>query len=47
MLIAFPELVTSFLDAEIVVDPNMEIIVPGDRRAIRWRTGIDQHGSDR
>ncbi len=29
ILIAFPELVTYFLDAEIVVDPNMEIIVPG------------------
>jgi len=29
LLIAFPELVTFFLDKEIVVDPNMEIIVPG------------------
>ncbi len=29
ILIAFPEIVTFFLDAEIVVDPNMEIIVPG------------------
>jgi tripartite ATP-independent transporter DctM subunit len=28
LLIAFPELVTFFLDKEIVVDPNMEIIVP-------------------
>jgi tripartite ATP-independent transporter DctM subunit len=28
ILIAFPELVTAFLAAEIVVDPNMEIIVP-------------------
>jgi tripartite ATP-independent transporter DctM subunit len=29
LLIAFPELVTFFLDKEIIVDPNMEIIVPG------------------
>jgi tripartite ATP-independent transporter DctM subunit len=29
LLIAFPEMVTFFLDKEIVVDPNMEIIVPG------------------
>jgi tripartite ATP-independent transporter DctM subunit len=29
ILIAFPEIVTSFLDPEIIVDPNMEIIVPG------------------
>ncbi len=28
ILIAFPGLVTAFLDAEVVVDPNMEIIVP-------------------
>ncbi|MCA0433872.1 MAG: TRAP transporter large permease subunit [Proteobacteria bacterium] len=29
IVIAFPELVTYFLDKEIVVDPNMEITVPG------------------
>ena len=29
ILIAWPELVTFFLDADIVIDPNMEIIVPG------------------
>ena len=29
LLIAFPELVTYFLDAEIVVDPNFQMIVPG------------------
>jgi tripartite ATP-independent transporter DctM subunit len=28
ILIAWPELVTAFLDADVVVDPNMEIIVP-------------------
>jgi hypothetical protein len=30
ILIAWPGLVTNFLDAEIVVDPNFEIIVPGN-----------------
>ena len=41
LLIAFPELVTFFLDKEIVVDPNMEIIVPGGwaGRLIPRRTG--------
>ena len=29
ILIAFPEVVTTFLDKEIVVDPNFEMIVPG------------------
>jgi tripartite ATP-independent transporter DctM subunit len=29
ILIAFPELVTFFLDAEIVVDPNFEMVIPG------------------
>jgi tripartite ATP-independent transporter DctM subunit len=29
ILIAFPEVVTAFLDKEIVVDPNFEMIVPG------------------
>jgi tripartite ATP-independent transporter DctM subunit len=29
ILIAWPELVTFFLDTDIVVDPNMEIIIPG------------------
>jgi tripartite ATP-independent transporter DctM subunit len=29
ILIAWPELVTFFLDEEIVIDPNLEIIVPG------------------
>ncbi len=29
ILIAFPQLVTAFLDEEVVVDPNIEIIVPG------------------
>jgi tripartite ATP-independent transporter DctM subunit len=28
ILIAFPQIVTAFLDADIVVDPNIEIIVP-------------------
>jgi TRAP-type mannitol/chloroaromatic compound transport system permease large subunit len=28
ILIAFPGIVTSFLDAEVVVDPNIEIIAP-------------------
>ncbi len=30
ILIAFPGLVTAFLDADTVVDPNIEIIVPGN-----------------
>ena len=29
ILIAFPEVVTTFLDKEIVVDPNFEMVVPG------------------
>ena len=29
ILIAFPQVVTALLDADIVVDPNIEIIVPG------------------
>ena len=29
ILIAFPQLVTAFLDADIVVDPNFEMVVPG------------------
>ena len=29
ILIFWPGLVTNFLDAEIIVDPNFEIIVPG------------------
>ena len=29
ILIAFPELVTTFLDPEVIVDPNFEMIVPG------------------
>jgi tripartite ATP-independent transporter DctM subunit len=28
ILIAFPQIVTAFLDADLVVDPNIEIIVP-------------------
>jgi hypothetical protein len=28
ILIAWPELVTAFLDADIVVDPNFEMTVP-------------------
>jgi len=29
ILIAFPQLVTAFLEGEIAVDPNIEIIIPG------------------
>jgi NhaP-type Na+/H+ or K+/H+ antiporter len=28
ILIAFPEIVTAFLDKELVVDPNFQVIVP-------------------
>jgi len=30
ILILWPGLVTSFLDADVVVDPNFEMIVPGN-----------------
>ena len=30
ILIVWPGLVTSFLDADVVVDPNFEIIIPGN-----------------
>jgi len=36
ILIAWPGLVTNFLDAEIVVDPNFEIIVPGNGGGDPW-----------
>ena len=34
ILIAFPQLVTAFLDAEIAVDPNFELVVPGNGEGI-------------
>ena len=34
ILIFWPGLVTTFLDADIVVDPNFEVIVPGNEAAI-------------
>ncbi|MBC8037545.1 MAG: TRAP transporter large permease subunit, partial [Rhizobiales bacterium] len=29
ILIAFPQLVTAFLEGDVAVDPNIEIIIPG------------------